>query len=149
MSQEYPKQVAPPEMGSRVTYKVVTVANPGAGLEWTATVPAGKMWEVLAINWTFTPDATVGNRYSKLRTSDGTTEMSIIRASNVLATGTAYDMMYGNSSSVSGSAAGLIMTQWKPIVLPTGGYIKSQTVSIQAGDAHTNIYLYVKEIDIA
>lgn len=149
MSQEYPKQIAPEEMGSRITYKVVTVANPAVGANFTENVPAGKMWEILNINFILTTDATVTNRFIKIHLSDGVTEFDTARTIYPHPTSLSVTYSFTNTDSSSSTNANNSLTRWVPTVVKNGGIVKSHLLNGGAGDAFTAITLYVKEIDIA
>jgi uncharacterized Ntn-hydrolase superfamily protein len=131
--------------------KVVTVANPAAGADFTATVPAGEFWIVLAVAALLTSDATVQNRTVKLIIDNGTD--TLFQGGN---SGT------GQQASVAGQysfAPNLIMELAQvigglvrffpipggtvPIVLSPGYRVRSATGSLAAGDQWSNIRLVV------
>jgi hypothetical protein len=49
----------------------VTVANPGAGADWLATVPIGARWRLNSVAGLLTTSAAAGTRYPRLLIDDG------------------------------------------------------------------------------
>lgn len=63
------------------------VANPAAGADWTATVPGGHVWQLLAVRARLTTSAAVANRQPDLILTDGALEIARVPPVAVQAAG--------------------------------------------------------------
>lgn len=132
--------------------RVVTVANPSAGSDWTTTVQSAGgsgnvLWVPLAITAKLVTSAVVANRQSRIGfTLNGSEYARVYLGANETATSTlTFAGIRGggilNVGSPSGQQSALPMMP----VLP-GTAIASTTVNIDVGDQWSAIVLYVLEL---
>lgn len=125
----------------------VIVAAPAAGVEWTATVPAGSSWEVLLVKSVLATSAVAGARVPALVVKDGD--------GNAVARFNPGVTLAANGSSVVTYVAGAGATPVQsgfvaplptpPLIMPAAWSFTSLTVSLDVGDAYTAIILQVRE----
>jgi len=149
MSKEYAPQELAEEAQNRTTYKIMTVATPAAGAEWTITVPAGKIWEILRTNYVLTTDATIQNRNSGIEIFDGTNTMRITRAPENHTAATAITYLLGRGIDNSGIINAIQTIHAAQIFLFAGWTYRSKSTLLQTTDAYSTIKIYVREIDIS
>jgi hypothetical protein len=130
--------------------RTVTIANPGAGNDWTITVPTNAHWKLIGIRATL---AAVGaaNRNPLLLFDDGSANVwnsPIASTAQVAATTVSYSWGFGLTEKSITPAAGNIQASISLTGLAEfqeGGRIRSSTPGIQAGDTWTNINALVEE----
>lgn len=149
MSKEYSPQELPAEMQNRATYKVVTVANPAAGADFSATVPAGKMWDSIAVHFHLATAVAVATRVAKITISDGTTMFAETRAGATQVASLTYEYTFVPNMQALAEQGLVVGGAMPKVVLNAGSIISSSIYNIQAADQISNIALYVREIDIA
>lgn len=138
--------------GSQV---VKTVANPGAGNQWTATVPAGKRWKVISAVATLTTSAVVANRIPGIVLTVGGVPVFANQWGGAGVTASLVRTILSQQGTTLGSSAGPFNSTVIPITLDYTGWlnagdtIASTTVAMDAGDTYTNISLVVLEISVA
>ena len=127
-----------PALPSNLTaYKRVTIAAPGAGADWTLTVPAGKSWLLYAVYAVLVQGATQTPQ-PILFLDDGTNNlMESIGSTGAQSASTtcAYSWAAGMVQTAQvGSGAGVHSNAPIPdgLVLPTGFRIRSSTLGIGA-----------------
>lgn len=126
----------------------VLVANPAAGAEWSATVPAGAWWELLGVEYTLTTSAVVANRQSVLRTRDADSR-TVLRAeqsaTQAASLAVAYTATPGLGAVVASTAGNSAPLATPPQILPAAWTVGTLTGNLDAGDAYSNITLQVRE----
>lgn len=146
------KEISPQELAeeaqNRTTYKIVAVDTPAVGAEWTITVPAGKIWEILRTNYVLTTDATIQNRNSGIEIFNGTNTMRVTRAPENHTASTAITYLLGRGIDNSGIINAVQTIHAAQIFLMAGWIFRSKSTLLQATDAYTAIKIYVREIDI-
>jgi hypothetical protein len=132
-----------------MAHRVVTVTNPGAGAEWSSTVPAGKYWGVRSGSFIFTTDGTVATRNVRLQLDDSsiTYFISDTDAGQAAGLGIRYSFFAGGLTTNAGATSTPRLLSYPPIVLLPGHRIRTTTGNIQAADAYTSIILMVDERD--
>src|SRR5580765_5947487 len=108
---------------------VQAVANPAAGADWSVTVPAGHLWELLGITATLTTSAAVANRAAAIVLGDGVNPYLTIPAAVVQAATLAG--VYSWSGDAGAVALGV--RQYGPLPdlsVPAGWTIGSSTLLI-------------------
>lgn len=130
--------------------RTVTIANPGVGTDWTATVPTNAHWKLLGVRATL---AAVGaaNRNPLLLFDDGSANVwnsPIASTAQTAGQTVSYSWGFGLTEKSITPAAGNIQAS---ISLPglaefqEGGRIRSSTPGIQGGDQWSAINLAVEE----
>lgn len=129
--------------------KVVTGADPAAGAEVLATVPAGKWWDLLAVKFTLVTSASVANRRLALAIDDGTTEwwrfrVGVDQAASLTRT---YQFLRSLTAEVDRSATFLEMYEPldEDLLLGPGSRVKTVTSALQGTDDYGAPVLYVVE----
>lgn len=146
MPGNYPKEIMPIERNALVTYKTITVANPAAGAEWSITVTATKIWEVLSISCQLITDATVATRRIVISFNDGTNEIFKVGSQGTQTASLTNFHSFAENINSSATHGAAVSTTMPKIVLPAGYKIETKSLSLQAGDQYALITLYVKEI---
>jgi len=149
MSREYPKEIMDKSANSKVTYKVVTVANPAAGANFSQTVPANKIWEIQTIHFHLVTSATVASRYPSITIDDGTTMFGEITVNQVVPENATREFTFAMYIQQVGNFFNRMSAPLPLLVLNAGARITSSVGSLLAGDQISAIAIYVKEISIA
>lgn len=131
--------------GDLVTY---TGSNPAANAEWSETVPAGKLWRILAIRATLVTDANVAARRVGVTISDGT---NVVYKGNDESTQAAslthnYNIATHNSRAVQDVEHYVPLPFPEHLLLPAGYVIASTTLLRQATDDWGAPVFMVEEI---
>lgn len=128
--------------------QVVTIANPGAGSEFTINVPGGEQWFIYGGRLTFTASAAVANRTVTLALEvDGLRVYQVPDTTLVTAGGQVFYSIIGSMSPVLvGNANTIGMLQTPSVPLPQGSQIHTVTINLDVGDAYTNCRLYVARV---
>lgn len=120
--------------------------NPAAGTEFSETVPAGARWRLVTMTFTFTTDATVANRFIKIRLDDGANAYAFFPAlaAQAASLSNAYTLANGlNAQDVVSNQA--LIPYGVDISLAAGHRIQTSTVGLQAGDDYGAAAVYVEE----
>jgi len=149
MSKEYSPQELSFEALKRVTYKSILPTAPAAGSEWTTTVPANKIWEILAIHYHLATSATVASRIPKVSFTDGTSQIAECRTVSSQLASLTYEHTLSPNTPVLTLVGGLVGGPIPKLVLNAGAVISSTTDLIQAADQYSQVVIYVKEINVA
>lgn len=141
-------QGAGAELYRDVIPRVVNVANPGAGVAWSAKPEGGRIWHVQAIKATISADATAVTRIIETQVSDGSTVLySVTMGFGVTAAQTiAFTWMRNLGANFGSLALSFGMAPWPSIPVLGGQTISSVQASLPAGDAWTSVSLYVWEV---
>lgn len=133
--------------------KLVTVAAPAAGADWTVTVPAGEYWVVIAANAQLVTDANVAARGPKLAFDAGAAADTFYETGNsgtgqAASTTKQYSFGPGCAMETASPASGVFSTFPLPVAPPAmilfpGYRIRMITGAIQVGDQWSNIRLLV------
>lgn len=127
--------------------RVVTGTDPAAGAEWTETVPAGVVWDLISVLATLVTDATVADRSPRLRIGDGASVFLDVPPVAVQAASITGRYLWGRgltgTNIGAGQAAGI-----PDLRLPAGSTIASLTGNLQAADNWGAPVLYVVETAI-
>lgn len=117
-------------------------AQPAAGADWTVTVPAGHVYQVLSVAATLTTSAVVANRVPRLIYSDGVADFLTVPPFAVVPASTGmrlswFPLALGLSTGVAES------TSIPEVTLLPGGSLRSSTGLIDPGDQWTAVVLQV------
>ncbi len=124
---------------------VISLANPAAGADWSATVPPGVVWDVLALTSQLATSPTAGQRYALLVLGDGaSTFLQIPNVGNWGASNTARVNYARNHDSLHDSATpDHAIAPLPSLRLMPGWTIGSLTTGLDAGDQWSHVVLLV------
>lgn len=128
--------------------RVVRIANPGAGSEWSQAIPGDREWQVLTVRGTYTASAAVATRQVRLKFNDGTRDYWIVPT--VLGENAGEQVIYGWATELGDvmlptagdNTVGIPLPR---IVMLPGHRLLSDVRNRQSGDAWTDVSLYVLE----
>lgn len=128
--------------------RVVPVAPPAPGQEWSIAAPGQGYWRILAARWVLVTDANVANRHVSLLLDDQTDVLAGLPAGAVQAAGLtqSYSLFPGSPPGALAGAPWLLPAPTDGLVLMPGFRVRSSTVAIQVGDQYSAIRLYVEEL---
>lgn len=131
------------------TIRVVQIANPAAGADWSVTVPGGRLWRPLGITAKLVTSAVAGTRSPALKLTDQTNTLVELAPFSTQATGLTvlYSWSNGSVSGAGSSATGVITTALPDWVLPAGYVIGPTTAAIDTGDQWSQVVAWVEEVD--
>lgn len=123
----------------------INVSAPGAGVEFSYTLPSGFDYLVQTIYLTFTASAVVASRIIHLRFTDGSNNnLADIRDVASITASQTVNFTYGLGMALNSSTSDRLYPL--PAVDLPGGYkIQTTTTAKDAGDAYTNIRLMVRK----
>ena len=124
------------------------IANPAAGAEWTFTVPAGQVMEILSLHWVLATSAAVANRVSGFEILDGAGNVvGIWRGGAVQAASLTENYSIGpfdGQSDPNGNFGAIIVPAPQGLHLPAGFTIRSLSQNLQAGDQYSQIWMAIE-----
>lgn len=128
--------------------RVIPVAAPATGAEFTIPVQSGSLWYVESVRYQLVTSAVAGNRAPNLLLDDGSSVFGTVGASVLQAASLTqvYSLFrtYGQSNNVSALGES---SSFPSIPLFGGFRIRSSTASIDAGDQYSAIVIYVLEVE--
>jgi hypothetical protein len=107
--------------------------DPAAGADWTFTVPAGKVWEVISAFAVLVTDATVANRAARLVVGDGVATFLSIAPAGVQAASLTYRYAWVAVGVAYQTANGQVAALPR-LVLEPGWTLGTSTEGLVAGD---------------
>lgn len=125
---------------------VVTTASadPAAGAEITATVPAGQVWHLLGARVSLVTDATVSTRTLAVTVDDGTTVFNRFTSPSTQAASLTYGYTLSSGASNATVLNNEVVVGCGQNLLLAGGYrVKTVTNNLQAGDNLGAMTLYI------
>lgn len=127
--------------------RIVTVANPAVGADWTTTMPVRVRWELIAVRGQYVADANVANRDPALRIDSGATIMYEAPVDRQINAGETRRLSWGAGVGVISSGNGLVYNGSIPVGLMLNNAMKILTVTnqIQIGDQWSGVVLVVRE----
>ena len=125
----------------------VAGTNPAAGAEISETVPTGKRWRVLGLQFSLVTSATVANREVVIVVDDGTNTLfqSPSGANHAASLTWAYSAAAVGQPVAGATATTVRQINFPPLLLPAGARIRTATTNIQAGDDYGAPRLLVQE----
>lgn len=127
--------------------EVITVTNPGAGNDWTKTVPNGEIWKVHGVSFTFLTSAAVQNRLVMVQIIPVTVETIRIFSPAFETANAEYDYsiaQFGYAPAFNFDVFRMLPMPNDVIVGP-GGSISSVTDTIDAADAYSVIRISIEK----
>jgi hypothetical protein len=127
--------------------KVLPIASPAAGNDFTITVPGGALWEVLGFQGVFTTSAAVASRQARLQYANGDGALFFATAAaTTIPASQANRMSWAQGLGTFGTtAASNAPLPTPPIPLPVGFRINSFTANIDVADQWSGLILIVRE----
>jgi hypothetical protein len=127
-------------------FKTYTCANPGAGAEWTCTVPNGKVWRIHTSRVTLVTSATVATRRLNLITDNGTTTLIQVPAADTQTASLTRNYNIDHwSSTVTAINNEIFVNHVEWPLLGPGYRFRSSTDNVQAGDDYGAPVVLVEE----
>jgi hypothetical protein len=131
-----------------VVQRVVPIASPAAGADFTITTPGESTWSVLSIAATLTTSAVVANRVPVLRMTDGSSVLwrvpALVAVTASLTTQVSWVAELGyQQAALSGGA---LTVGLPPMYLQPGNIVALTTSALDVGDTWTNIVVQVAEV---
>ena len=127
--------------------KTIIIPDPGAGNDFSYTVPAGVRLRVRGLAIKLTTDATVSDRRIVITVTDPDGGISQAEFMNAVqaASKTVNNVLGPGSRAATGPVGGILTAPIaSEIVLTPGDVLESDIKNIQAGDTLTKIYLLVE-----
>ena len=126
--------------------RIITLAQPAAGADWSASVPATARWRVNAVQAQFATSAAVANRVPHIVITDGQghTVYNVPSLTNQVAA-TTFQYSAGATVVTAFFDSAVVMALPYPLKMLQTWTISSLTTAIQAADQWSNIVLFVKE----
>lgn len=128
--------------------KHITLANPGAGNNWSYTVSNGHVFIPMNIRFKFTTDATVATRELTIQIVQGISTVFTLQHYTGI---TASRVFIGNYGAASGYTMAAERNNAFNASFTPGFWMSAthqigiQTLNMQAADAYTEIHLFGKE----
>lgn len=127
--------------------RVVKVPAPGAGNEWSITVPGGVQWKILSGRAQLVTSATVATRIPEIQLTSEGVDIGRYPCNVTVTAGVtsrvAFSQQLGTFTPVAGVVDGFIALPWFP--LGPGDTISSLTTALQAGDVYDSINIRIAE----
>jgi hypothetical protein len=117
-------------------YRIVPVPAPGAGNDWSLTVPGGVTWRLQSLYISFVASAAVATRIPSLRLTDGTTTLFNLPPVIVVpaSTGLQFTYLNGIGPYLLTSLSTYAVQPFPDLNLKAGWVLRSITQAIDAGD---------------
>jgi hypothetical protein len=127
--------------------RVITVPAPGAGSDWSITVPGGYLWRLVSLYTSFTTSQQSGDRQPRLQIYAGTTLIVEVALCTSLSASDSVSFLLTPSSTPAHLVVGTLYRTVIPkhIVLSAGYRLASSTDNIQTEDAWGDVILVVHE----
>jgi len=124
-----------------------TQAAPAAGAEQVFTVPAGHLYNVIAIRQSITTSATVANRTISITFDNGTTNFYFTPLTPNVTAGLTRTLLLipGIANETAFDTAAAIRFSMPPLWLPAGFRISTGTGSLQATDQYAIMYILCED----
>ncbi len=118
---------------------VISVANPGAGLNFTHTVPADVIFMVRSVSFRLVTAVAVATRRAIIILDDGSVLIQHVVASNTQAASLTYDYTISNIGYAETLLSSRVSLSFGVVRLPAGCRIRSAIENMQAADVISNI----------
>jgi len=139
----WPNSQVPDPISRTGAISTLSMPNPAAGAEWSATVGANQRWEITGINCVLTASATVANRRPAIQYRAGGKVYTLIPTLADITAGQAVKLKYFLGAISINDQTGLIQTMPLPHKMTFGGgaTISSVTTNLQTDDQYSDIVL--------
>lgn len=135
--------------GREVIPRVIPVADPAIGSDWSLNVPGGVLWYVESIKARITTSATVASRRVAIVVTDGSLEVFRVgEAANLTAGVTAnYNWLRNVATQGAASFTNGVLRTFPSVPILGGWSIGTSTENMDPNDHYNLIVLYVLEIE--
>lgn len=125
----------------------IAVTTPGAGSDWTQTVPTGARWRVWGATATLATDAVAGVRIPSLVVDDGANILVNTRPgfTQTVSLTLLWGWGLGHQAPVVAPGTAGVEPSLGPLPLFAGWRIRTSTAALDVGDTWTGIRLLVEE----
>jgi len=127
--------------------QVIRPANPAAGADWLATVPAGHVWRVLGISAQLTTSAAVANRIPFIALGDGVATFWDTPFRDEIAASLSFRYRLFPTAGAIGYESWEFAPMPEVDLMP-GWTVGSSTTSLQAADQWLNIAINVVDTTV-
>lgn len=131
----------PPDQGSLA---VITATNPGAGFDWTLTIPVRNRIKLISLGFKLAADLNAANRYISLTIENQTSDIFLYTHSSATVTAAQtwwFALMPAAGTFFSSNSFISTLTAPAELILDPNYVIRCQTLNMQAGDNYTDIHL--------
>lgn len=128
--------------------RIIPIASPAAGNEWSITVPGGSIWSPIGITYRLVCSAAAANRVSTVAFTDGSTTFGQCSPSvlQVATQSFRYSLWRGLGQGSVSAGASIQVASLPELWLPSGFTIASLTSAIDVADQYSAVALIVEEI---
>lgn len=123
----------------------VPVASPAAGADWTLTVPAGHLYQLLAVFATLTTSAVAATRIARLTLSDGVRTLADVPPISSQITTLVRRYLWLPAGQAYATGLG-ILSPLPDLTLAAGWTVGTTTDAIDAGDQWSGIFVHVLDV---
>lgn len=127
--------------------RLLTVANPGGGADWTLAVPARVRWRIVAVSYKFTASSDAGDRNVSFMVRESTSDIFVFPVDyDVIANATKW-ITWGCGYVAKGSAAGYYRGAGlgSKLLVHEGMHIGSRVSNMKTMDQITDVKILVEE----
>lgn len=143
----YPNNQLHDVMPGRGAIKTYTSANPAAGDELSLTVPTGRIWRILALNFQLVASATVANRRVRVRLQTNVgLDIAVFGVTDQTASQTmnySFAQVGVISDEVDNTRIQIALPQ--EIYLGQDDFLGTDTINLQSGDNYSVMNVLVEE----
>lgn len=128
--------------------RVIPIAQPAVGAEFTHTVPTGAVYEWVGLYAELDSNATSTSRRLQLVLNDGTNDYWFSASQSFSNANSTHTQAFYNSGQIIGGVINIAPHQIampSKLFLPEGHIVKSVTTGIQSGDQIKNVFWTVLE----
>jgi len=127
--------------------KRISVASPAAGIEWSKKVPGGVVWELIGVQSLLTTSAAVANRNTRITIQDSDSNIVFaVSAGATVPASQAQRIGWFVGAGVTVTTFGIFAPlPTPPITLLSGDTLGSSTLSLDAADQWSGVFLTVRE----
>ena len=135
------------ESSFRRVRRIAIGAMPATGADWSVSVPAGRLWEIVSITASLATSGVANNREVDLTFTDGSTFFLVLPPAGLQAASLSRD--YTWFPGASDLALGLSISQPMPEMHLSAGYVIAPvTVNLDAGDIWEAPTLWIVETSV-
>lgn len=132
--------------------RVVAVTDPGAGVQWSATVPAGQRWSLQSIVAALVTSATVVTRLPYLSIDDGSTIVAQQYSGYTQVASVTGILTWAIGASAASATVGATTNRsdaLPTLILGPGWHVTSAVGNMQAGDTWSGIAVIARVLPTA
>lgn len=125
--------------------QLITVSVPGAGREWSFTIPADQVYLIHSVHFHFVAVGGLQNRAISLQISDGSNNFIELPIDSAVPAGSTVHYVWATGIDYKVDTNTDISTAPLPehLCLPAGYILATLTDNILGGDQFSNIFLFI------